>query len=320
MNQFNIIDLLKDLPDDIIESANRPRQRRSHYMIRLKYIVPTLAACFIGILCLTIYLILKTSTPGSLLITDTSSISESNASTFTTVARTETDVSNNVSDSNMTIDTSQQFESTVSSMVTNVIDDSVIDSSITITTFSEYVISDERSTSISTKDTMVISEVSTTQVTDHTSVNTTITTGTDTPPMTTGSNQSSKTVSYTLEKSICLLPELPSGGVIDPVTGQPISFDARIECNDEIWNVVLAEPCEDACIVSGVIRDHVLYLSVACLSAQGDYNEETVCFSLCFSENVGADIAEIRIERQDFGNAAEYNTVYTNSPIILNNP
>ena len=125
-------------------------------------------------------------------------------------------------------------------------------------------------------------------------------------------------LSYTLEKSNCLLPVPPSQGQIDPVTGQKIPFVAQIEYDGERWSVVLAEQCEDACIVSGAVIDHVLYLSVACLSAPGEYSEETIGFSLRFFDEVNASICNIYVERQDFESASEFYEVYTDTPLIVN--
>lgn len=310
MNPFDMIELLKDLPDDIIESANRPRQRRSHSKTRLKYVIPTLAACFIGLLCLTINPALNISTPESIIITNTSSMSESITSTVTTDARSEMNPSNSTSDNGMTITTSQRLESTVSSVVTDISEHS----SITVTTSSESTISNEESSSISTRETTATSEVSTLPNTDDTAVD--ITNKTETTRTTTETTASTKTILYTLDKSICPLPELVSGGTIDPTTGHPVPLDAQIDYDGEKWNVVLTESCEDACIVSGVLIDHVLYLSVACLSAQEEYSEETIRFSLVFFDDV--NIADIHVEREDFIDATEFNEIYTKVPVILN--
>jgi hypothetical protein len=125
-------------------------------------------------------------------------------------------------------------------------------------------------------------------------------------------------LSYTLEKLNCSLPEPPSQVSIDPVTGQNMPFVVQTEYDGERWSVVLAEPCEDACIVSGVIIDHILCLSVACLSPPGEYNEETTGFSLCFSDEVNASIIDIRVNRQDFESASAFYEVYTDTPLILN--
>ena len=134
----------------------------------------------------------------------------------------------------------------------------------------------------------------------------------------TTTTQNHNELSYSLEKINCSLPDPPSQVPIDPVTGQEIPFVAQIEYDGERWNVVLAESCEDACIVSGVITDHVLCLSVACLSAQGEYSEETTGFSLRFSNEVNASICDIHVERQDFESASEFYEVYTDTPLILN--
>ena len=134
----------------------------------------------------------------------------------------------------------------------------------------------------------------------------------------TTATQNNHKLSYTLEKSNCMLPVPPSQGSIDPVTGQKIPFVAQIEYDGERWNVVLAEQCEDACIVSGVMIDHVLYLSVACLSAPGEYSEETIGFSLRFFDEVNASICNISVDRQDFESASEFYEVYTDTPLIVN--
>ena len=134
----------------------------------------------------------------------------------------------------------------------------------------------------------------------------------------TTTTQNNNKLSYTLEKSNCLLPVPPSQGTIDPVTGQKIPFIAQIEYDGERWNVVLAEQCEDACIVSGVMIDHVLYLSVACLSTPGEYSEETTGFSLRFFDEVNASICNICVNRQDFESASEFYEVYTDTPLIVN--
>jgi hypothetical protein len=52
------------------------------------------------------------------------------------------------------------------------------------------------------------------------------------------------------------------------------------------------------------------------LSAQEEYSEETIRFSLVFFDDV--NIADIHVEREDFIDATEFNEIYTKVPVILN--
>ena len=98
MNRFDIVELLKDLPDDIVESANQPRRQCFSYKKR-RFIVPTIAACFVGVLCFLIYPIVKLSAPGSIHITDTSSSPDSASDTATTESWHETITSDSITSS-----------------------------------------------------------------------------------------------------------------------------------------------------------------------------------------------------------------------------
>ena len=189
----------------------------------------------------------------------------------------------------------------------------------TQTTVAVTLFSETQSTITSTISNICETTASTAiETTNKTSSDTIATTSATVSGIQTAIVTSNNMLSYTLEKLNCTLPEPPSQVSIDPVTGQKMPFVAQTEFDGERWSVVLAEPCEDACIVSGVIIDHILCLSVACLSPPGEYNEETTGFSLCFSDEVNASICDIHVERQDFESASVFYEVYTDTPLIVN--
>ncbi len=326
LKPLDIIDILNDLPDDIVESANHHRQHHYHKNIKYRYIISTIAACLVGVICLKIYPRPDISAPKSKFVTNESLVTDNDTAPFTdtqtdegisalvtapddTTIASEASVTSAIND----FQNSDITKATSGALSYNTSDEYSTDNS----NVSEMTTDDEVNTVIET--TASYSEAALPSDTTEPCTIPAVTSSPcipviETPTITT--DVSPVSTSYTLEKSSCPLPEQISGTQIDPVTKQPIPVTAQVDFDGEMWSITLAESCVDAGILSGTVVDDVLYLSVICLNNAADITDETICFSLFFSDEINADIAEIYVDRRDIDDEEEFHQLYTDTPII----
>lgn len=306
MTPLELSELMNELPDDLIVSANRSKSERKRPFIRMRYVLPA-AACALILICAAVYPKLHAAPPDRIIVTDSTQTVTTVSSTAATSAVTESSSDSGTAEASFSPETTVSQENT---LMTSTFSDQ---HSITTGSFSTAV------------ETTASAAVSGTQFSSDSSSeisSTTAQSSTETKPSSSAYETTAppNQIPYTLEKKKCLLPVPPAGAVTDPLTGEPVPFTAQVDSDGETWDISLAEPCEDACILSGNLINGILYLSVACLAPQTDDYEASVCFSLTFPPADHPGIAEIRVVRRDCTEIAAYQRLDSDAPMILYEP
>ena len=286
MKPIELMELLNDLPDEMVDSAAEPQIRRSPI---IRYRISAIAACLVLLLSAAVYPKLRIQKPEQL--PESNAVTEPAVTTsdaFTqTTGLTQTVPSTLYTEPGRTTASSY---TTAQSLQPNAPDTDVPvsgepggDTGISQTT--EMTVTTASKTA-QPSSTYTGSGTTVTQTTAHT-------TSQDVP----------QTAAYTMQKERCPLPVL-SG---NPGSGNDEPRDAEIvyDAKTGIATITLTEPCNDALIMCGRFRNGVLKLQI--LIWKGRYvPDDTIRFILEVPEEIRDQLTEIQATCEEAANAADY--------------